>query len=160
MYWACARTQLRRELVAVRFLAFNGYHSYYPRIREKVMRRGRRIERVGSLFPGYVFVGIEQQWSRARYTIGVISLIMDGERPAVVADRLINEIRAREIKGAVELPKQALEVGDRVRVLHGPFRETIGLFAGQAAHERIAILLSLFGSQRRIELAGDDVEAV
>jgi hypothetical protein len=34
------------------------------------------------------------------------------------------------------------------------------LYAGQTAHERVAILLSLFGGQQKVELAKNDVEAI
>jgi hypothetical protein len=53
-----------------------------------------------------------------------------------------------------------LRRGDRVRVLRGPFCELEGLFAGQAAHDRVAILLSLLGGHQRVTLPKDDVEAM
>jgi hypothetical protein len=72
----------------------------------------------------------------------------------------LDGIREREIRGAVELPVRPLRRGDRVRVLRGPFCELEGLFAGQAAHDRVAILLSLLGGHQRVTLPKDDVEAM
>jgi transcriptional antiterminator RfaH len=77
-----------------------------------------------------------------------------------VADRIIDELRQREVEGAVELPTRELRCGDAVRITRGPFRELEGLFAGQAPHERVAILLSLLGGQQRVTLARDAVEAI
>jgi hypothetical protein len=44
----------------------------------------------------------------------VAALIMDGEHPARVPDQVIARIRAREVSGAVELPKSSgLKLGIR-----------------------------------------------
>jgi transcriptional antiterminator RfaH len=51
----------------------------------------------------------------------VSALIMDGMAPARVPDHVIEEIRQREVRGAVELPPPGLRPGDRVKVLTGPF---------------------------------------
>jgi transcriptional antiterminator RfaH len=160
MYWACGQLAPRREAVAQRFLEVNGYQVYVPRLRERRIRSGRRLEVLAPLFPSYAFIAIENGWHCARWSIGVVGLIMAGERPAVVADRIIDEIRQREVSGAVELPTPELRRGDAVRVLRGPFRELEGLFAGQAPHERVAILLSLLGGHQRVTLPRADVEAI
>jgi len=58
------------------------------------------------LFPGYCFLAVEAQWYAARWSIGVIGLIMDGVRPARVADQIIDDLRKRERNGLIELPKR------------------------------------------------------
>jgi transcription antitermination factor NusG len=79
--------------------------------------------------------------------------------PAAVPDGVIAALRAREPNGAVELPSR-LKRGDAVRILRGPFREQLALYQEQTAHERVAVLLALFGSERRLTLRTGDVEAV
>jgi transcription antitermination factor NusG len=125
-----------------------------------VRRSFGRKETEPALFPGYIFVAVELQWRSARWAPGVRALIMDGERPAVVGDHIINEIRQREVDGLIELPKRPLRRGDPVRVTRGIFRDQLALYQGQAPHERIAILLTLLGSPRRIELPRDAIEAI
>ena len=89
---------------------------------------------------------------------GVIRLLMDGDRPARVADTIIDDIRAREVGGIVRLPKPPpFRSGDRVRVLRGPFEGHFGLYDGMAPHERVYVLLSLLGTQVRTEMSGADV---
>jgi hypothetical protein len=65
-YWAVARLGRNRERVALHCLGLAGT-VYYPRLRERRVSHGRKIEIRPPLFPGYV---------------GVISMIMDGARPA------------------------------------------------------------------------------
>jgi transcriptional antiterminator RfaH len=160
-YWACARLESRREAVAQHFLRLAGYEIYIPRVREWRLRRNRRVEVVSPLFPAYGFVVIERQWHNARWTIGVAGIIMDGVQPAKVPDSVIAEIRNRERNGAIELPQPpGLRAGDRVRVLGGPLVGFAGLYAGQAPHERVAVLLAVLGGQRRVVLPKGDVAAV
>jgi|SRR5262245_14359157 len=159
MFWACARLEPRREALAAHFLALAGFEVYLPRLRERRVVRGRRIEVSPPLFPGYAFVAIALQWHGARWCAGVRDLIMDGVAPARVPNAVIREIKQRECGGLIELPSR-LRRGDRVRLLRGPFAGHIGLYAGMKPHERIAVLLQLLGTERRIELAADAVEAV
>ena len=76
---------------------------YLPRLRERRISHGRRIEVRPPLFPGYAFIAIELRWHRARWTAGVLGLIMGGIQPARVPDSVIAEIRARERGGAREI---------------------------------------------------------
>src|SRR5262249_3473652 len=113
------------------------------------------------LFPGYCFLTVEAQWYAARWSLGVIGLIMDGIKPARVADHIIDDLRKRERNGLIELSRcSGLKPGDRVRVLQGPFAGHLGLYSGMRPHERVLVLLALLGSQQKVELAKSDIEAL
>jgi transcriptional antiterminator RfaH len=161
MRWICARLELQRERVAKHFLQLAGYAVYIPLIREHVVRRHRRVERIASLFPSYGFVGLTEQqgWYSVRWSIGVAAVLMGGDHPAVVPDAILDDIRRRERNGAIELARNGFKLGDAVCVRAGPFEGQRGLYAGQAPHERVAVLLALLGSQRRVILPRHDVEA-
>ena len=74
---------------------------------------------------------IEDQWHAARWAPGISRLVMDGEKPARVADEIIDEIKSRGHAGLVELPWR-LQPGDRVRVSRGPLTGLNGLCVGQS----------------------------
>jgi transcriptional antiterminator RfaH len=157
-FWACARVEPKREAVAQHFLQPRGFESYVPRIRERRLHGGRRIEKLEPLFPSYAFVAIQDgRWWDVRWCVGVSALIMNGAGPAVVSDRIIDEIRGRERAGAVELPKPQLALGARVRILEGPLQGQIGMLAALRPHERVSVLMSWLG---RVEVARDAVEVV
>jgi transcriptional antiterminator RfaH len=158
-YWAAARAQPQREALAQHFLELNGYAVYLPRLREHRVSRGRKIETRPVLFPGYLFVEIVVGWWQARWCPGTLGLVMNCGVPVRVPDGIIDEIRKREVGGLVELPKQALRRGDRVRVLHGPLSGHVGLYAGMKPRERVEVLLALLGGSQRVELPAADVEA-
>src|SRR5215813_11790141 len=152
MYWCAAQLQPQRERLALHFLAQAGFETYAPRLRERRTVQGRKVVRTPLLFPGYAFVWIELQWSQARWSPGVVRLIMDGLAPAVVPEVVITAIKAREARGLIELPPK-FHPGDRVRVTHGPFAGRIGLYAGMKPRERIKVLLLILGGSRRMTLA-------
>jgi hypothetical protein len=69
---------------------------------------------------------------------------MDGATPAKVPDAVIAEIRTRERQGAIDLPSN-LRPGERVRVVRGPFRDQLAIYATMSGRDRVAVLLRLLG---------------
>jgi transcriptional antiterminator RfaH len=159
-FWAVARLQLHREQLALRFLEQEGFQPYYPTLREWGRRFGRKVETHRPLFVGYCFVMVTLQWSRARWAPGVAHLLMNGAMPARCPDRVIEEIRKREVRGAIEVPKGGLQRGDRIRILAGPFTGRLAIYSGMKPRERVEVLLQVLGAGRRLELARSAVEAV
>jgi len=159
MSWIVARTEPLRERTAQHFLKLAGFSTYIPFARERYAKGGRRRERLRPLFPSYAFIAFQGgRWWDARWSIGVAAVIMAGDEPAQLGDHIIDELRARERGGAVELPRrEAFRVGDEVRIVAGPMQGLRGLYQGQRPHERVAILLALLG---RVDLPKANIEAV
>jgi transcriptional antiterminator RfaH len=158
VYWAACRLQPSRTALALHFLNLHGYEVYCPRLRELRVLRGRRVEVLLPLFPGYTFLRVVTGWWQARWAPGTCGLVMDGTTPAKVPDAVIAEIRSREREGAIELPPK-VRPGDRVRVLRGPFRDHLAIYAGMTGRDRVAVLLRLLGGERRILLPRCDIES-
>src|SRR6266545_315114 len=141
-YWAVAQLQPQRQALALHLLEQRQFPVYAPRLRERRIIRGRRVECEVPLFPSYAFIEIKLQWHAARWCPGVIRLVMDGLQPAKVLDAVIEEIRGR------------------VKILAGPFRGHLAMYAGLPGPERVAVLLQILGGQQRATLAQRDVEAI
>jgi transcriptional antiterminator RfaH len=159
-FWACAQLVPNRAKLALHCLGLAGFETYDPRLRLP-RRRDRKILAPPQLFPGYCFVLIQLQWHEARWSPGVVRLVLDGLAPARVPDAVISELRARERNGLIELPRPpTVQSGDRVRVRRGLFSGQLALFIGMRPRQRVEILLSLLGGQQRVELGKEDVEAI
>jgi Transcription termination factor nusG len=83
-FWAAAQLQPQRDQLALHCLKLFGFETYAPRLRDQRTIRGSKVIKTPLLFPGYAFVLIELQWSQARWSPGVVRLVMDGITPAVV----------------------------------------------------------------------------
>jgi transcriptional antiterminator RfaH len=160
-FWGCLQIEHRRAQLALSYLALKKFETYYPRI--QIQRRvGRNIgTRTEPLFRGYSFVRIFEQWHEAHWAPGVISLILDGERPARVPDQIIDRIKAQEVNGLVVLPKvPGLKRGDKVRIVHGALIGNLAIYEGMRGRQRVEVLLTFLGSQQRITLPWKDIRAV
>jgi transcriptional antiterminator RfaH len=148
-----------RERLALHCLSkVNGFEIYSPRIRAP---RSRRSDDTRPLFPGYCFALIVLQWHAIRWSPGVVRIVLDGTAPAKAPDRIIAELHERERGGVVQLPEApGLRAGERVRVTRGPFVGLAGIYSGMSGRQRIEVLLTLLGGQRRTTLPIGDVEAV
>jgi transcription antitermination factor NusG len=74
--------------------------------------------------------------------------------------RPVTSLKVREVNGLIELPPTPprFRRGDYVRIRRGPFANRVGLFAGMKPRERVAVLLTLLGGSRRVELPDAAVE--
>jgi transcriptional antiterminator RfaH len=156
-YWACGRFEPNRERLALHCLKVAGFEVYYPRIwgEQRRVSGSRRLATPG-LFPMYFFLRIELQWRAARFAHGVRTLVMDGDRPARLPDRVIDEIKLREgDDGLIRLPKPPqLHQGDQVQIVQGPLAGCFGLVQGMRPGQRVEILLAMLG---RVTLSEKDV---
>ena len=161
-HWACARLQAQRERLALHTLGLAGFMTYLPRIVEPVVRRGRREEVHRPLFPGYCFVLIIDRWWVIQRSPGVIGLLLNGGCPASIPDGVIDELRRREqADGLIRLPEpRGLQRGDKVLIREGPFANLVAVYAGMSGAQRVAVLLALFGGEKRVTLPKDDIVAL
>jgi hypothetical protein len=91
-FWCCAQHEPNRENLAIHTLSLNHYEIYLPRIRTRRTTATRKtIEASAPLFVSYVFIRVVAgQWWAARRSAGIARIILDGERPAVVPDVVID----------------------------------------------------------------------
>jgi transcriptional antiterminator RfaH len=162
--WFVAHTQPHAEAKATWHLKRQGFEIYIPRYLKR-RRHARKIETVAApLFPRYVFVSVDmmtQRWLSIRSTIGVSSLVCNGDMPTAVPDEIVEALRSREdASGFIKLDSRPrFRPGDKIRVLDGAFSSCLGLFEGMAERERIAILLDLLGRKVRVVLDADLIAA-
>lgn len=113
--------------------------------------------RTESLFPRYVFVSADPEVTSLaplRSTRGVAGVVKFGGVPAVVPDRVIEQIRLRldAETGLVNLQAPDLQPGMKVRIAQGPLEGVDGIFRAAAGHDRVRVLLTLMGSEREVVL--------
>lgn len=84
--WYVAATQVGREDSAESNLRRQGFPVWFPRQKKTVKHARRRIEKIISFFPGYMFVFLDlerDRWRSVNSTIGVRALVMQGGFPSL-----------------------------------------------------------------------------
>src|SRR3954447_18860266 len=154
-YWAVAGIQTSRSDLVEKLLRREGFETYAPKVRES-------RKRISPLFPGYVLVRIVVRWYPVRWTPGVLRVLMDGERPARLADQVVIDLKSREVRGFFKMPrdpKLPLK-GDKVRVLTGTFAGHVGLYEGMSGAARERVLLDWLGQKVPVIMPVGNVEMV
>ena len=148
--WFVARAQPHRESTAQLNLHRLGFRSFAPRVRRTV-RHARKLRSVLSpLFPGYIFLILDlsrDRWSCVNSTFGIASLIKGVEQPIPVPQGIVEAlVAATERSGTVRLDSD-LKIGQKVRILSGPFAETLCLLEHLDDRGRVSVLLEFMGTE-------------
>lgn len=162
--WYVVQTQANGEFRAAENLRRQGFDVYLPRYQKRRLHARKVDFTAKPLFPRYLFVAIDiaaQRWRAIQSTFGVTSLISNGADPAVLADGIVNGLKAREDnKGFITMNREPdFARGDKVRVLAGAFIDSAALFDGDADHDRVSILLDMLGRKVRVLLDATMVAA-
>lgn len=161
--WFAVHTQPKAEDKAARHLRNQGFDAYLP-VYARRRSHARRVELVRApFFPRYLFVRIDLEaarWRAVNSTVGVVSLVQAGGRPAPLPDSVIAALRGREDDNGLirnERPPDFAK-GAPLRVVDGPLADLVGLF-DVGDDERVILLLDLLGRPVRVRLARDMVTA-
>jgi transcriptional antiterminator NusG len=134
-------------------------------IRHEKKADGTIKEKLVKIFPGYVFIEMEvtdDSWFVVRNTPGVTGFLGSsggGTKPVPLPPEEINPILKKA--GLMEIPTFDMEVGDKVRLITGPFRDQIGAIDSiDTEKEIVTVLVDMFGRQTPVELGFDDVDKV
>lgn len=161
--WYVVHTRVRAEMRAAQQLRQQGFDVYLPRYARRRRHAGRIDTVVVPLFPRYLFVSLDierDRWRAVQSTVGVSSVVCHGQQPAMIADAVISEIKAREDeRGLVSVKPLQFSRGDRVRVLDGALCDRLGLFEEAADQSRVQILLEILGRKVRVLLEPERLEA-
>ncbi len=129
-------------------------------------KNGKKVEKMRNLFPGYVFVEMimtDEAWYIVRNTPGVTGFIGSsggGAKPFPVSpdeiDSILRRMGLSDRKVTVNF-----KVGDRVKILNGPFSGIEGTIDQMHDDAQTAIVLTiLFGRETPTEIAYIDLNKV
>ncbi|WP_028536232.1 transcription termination/antitermination protein NusG [Paludibacterium yongneupense] len=130
------------------------------------IKNGRRSITERKFFPGYVLVEMEmtdETWHLVKSTPKVTGFVGGtANRPAPISKKEVDAIM-QQIQEGVEKPKPKVlfEVGERVRVIDGPFNDFNGS-VDEVNYERnkLRVSVQIFGRDTPVELEFSQVEKV
>jgi transcription termination/antitermination protein NusG len=163
--WYVCVTRSRHEKRANEVLLRRGIESYLP-LRE---RRSRWKDRwrvvLWPLFPGYLFVRFRlRELVNVLSTPGLATVVRVNGYPTPIRDAEIENMRrfvdALLVTGLVPRPVSGLHVGQRVRVIEGPFRGVECVVTRRRGRRRIVVELPAIGRGLEVNLGVDVVEPI
>ena len=159
--WFCLRTQRKREHIAAACLRrLSEVEVFCPRVRFRKPTTRGLVWFVECMFPGYLFARFDfaAYHRRIGQRPGVSGFVQFGERFALLPDALINEIRTRTGPDELVEVAQALEPGQSVRIVQGPFQGLEALVTRViSARERVEILIEWMGRTLHAEAGVADL---
>jgi transcriptional antiterminator RfaH len=159
--WYLVQTKPANERVACSNLERQGYEVYFPRVVQAIRRGRRAFERIGPLFPRYLFLHLregQQALGPVRSSLGVANIVRFGPQFAVVPDVVVVGLKSRadSNSGLHRLrPQPAVEHGEAVRVATGPFAGLEGVFDRSLGADRVVVLFDILGRQTPTEISRD-----
>lgn len=119
------------------------------------VRDGKRRTVERRIFPGYVMVRMkmsEDSWHVVRNTPGVTRFIGMGNRPQPLSPQEVDQILHRMEAEAPKI-KVNFRVGQKVRIIDGPFADFVGLVDKiDTERAKVTVLVSFFGRDTPVEL--------
>jgi len=154
--WYVAETLPHKEDMAIQNLRRQAFRSFCPRFR-KLRKHARRQSMVlAPLFPGYVFVFLDpdqQPWRSINGTFGVRRLVgSEGVRPQPMPDAAMELILARCTDGVMTRLLDDPEPGRRVRIISGPFADSLASVETLDDRGRVHVLLDILGGECSIRM--------
>lgn len=160
--WYLVQCKPREDRRAVENLSYQGFEAFAPRCMVDRLRNRRWQPRLEALFPGYAFVlldRIRHDWGKIRSTRGVSRLVHFGAAYPRVPAQVVARVRGMDGM-ALKSPCVALERGDRVRILEGPFADVEAIFECHDGNDRVLLLIEFLHRQVRVPMQADAVAPV
>lgn len=126
-----------------------------PTEEEIEVRDGKRRTIERRVFPGYILVQMrldEDSWYVVRNTPGVTGFVGMGNDPTPLRPEEVNQIMRRMESEAPKV-KIAFKVGQRVRIIDGPFNDFVGTVGDvDMEKHKVRVMVNFFGRETPVEL--------
>ena len=153
--WMIAQIKPNSYDLAVRNLERQGFETFLPKTKMTIKKANKFIHKEVLLFPGYAFVGIDQQnsdWIKINSTYGVLKLLSFNKKPAEVHFDIIVALQNRYGDKFNPVINEKLKKGDSIKFNNGPFTELVAYIERIDEKNRIYVLLELMGGHRKLEI--------
>jgi len=126
-----------------------------PTQEEIEVKEGKRRTVERHVFPGYVLVNMvlsEESWYVVRNTPGVTGFVGMGNDPTPLRPEEVQQI-LRRMEAEAPMVKVSFKVGERVRIVDGPFNDFRGLVSEiDMERTKVRVLVNFFGRETPVEL--------
>ncbi len=126
-----------------------------PTQEEVEVKDGKRRTVERHIFPGYVLVNMalsEESWYVVRNTPGVTGFVGMGNNPTPLRPEEVAQI-VKRMEAEAPMVKVSFKVGERVRIVDGPFNDFRGNVSEiDVERTKVRVLVNFFGRETPVEL--------
>ena len=125
---------------------------FYPKITVEKIKAGKRTKKLEPLFPGYLFVNLEQsdpRWAKLRSTRGVLRIVSFANTPAAISDEVIQHVKS-SLDSVAE--QGGIKPGQAVQLNEGPFEGINAIFQAYDGEARAIVLINFMQKQQRVKV--------
>lgn len=156
--WYAIYTHVNFEERVASALEAQGFEVYLPLLRRWDRRRG--VLTWKPAFPRYLFVHCHltpEEWRAIKKTRGVLQFV-GMEKPEPIPEREIQSVRIilENANGEVE-GHPFLKVGDKVKVVAGPFKGAVGYLVEVCKRHKLIVGIEVLGRAVMVEIDADCV---
>ena len=136
------------------------FRAFLPK-RQKTIRHARKLTTIeAAFFPRYLFVALDlhrDRWRAVNGTFGVSTMVMCGDAPRPVPCGVVEALIVLADERGILRFGEMLKVGERVRLMSGPFAEQLAVLERLDDSGRVRVLLDILGRPVSITTERDNV---
>ncbi|MCM0612650.1 transcription/translation regulatory transformer protein RfaH [Marinobacter sediminum] len=125
---------------------------FFPKVLVEKIKGGKRTQVLEPLFPGYLFVNLEQtdsMWAKLRSTRGVLRVVGFGGKPAAIGADVIEHIK----QGLESVAEQGgIRPGQSVQLSEGPFEGINAIFQSYDGEVRAIVLINFMQQRQEVKV--------
>lgn len=153
--WYLIQIKSNSYKIAERNLNRQGFKTFMPLLEKTNKGRSKFTNCIKPLFPGYMFVGSEDNidwWRKINNTLGVSRLLSYGGEPKALPEELISNLISRCDKFGLLIKSKTPAIGDSIMLMKGAFTDLVATIETIDEKERIWVMMELMGRHTRIQL--------
>jgi transcription antitermination factor NusG len=160
-HWYAVYTRSRHEKAVAEKLDFVSIRNFLPLYTRVSRWKDRRVKLRLPLFPGYLFVNIESsQRIQVLQLPGVLSVVSSLGKPLPMPGEDIERLQQTLANGAQLEPHDYLQIGQRVRVVRGPFEGYEGVLKQKKNKTQIVVSIHQIMRAFALTVSGEDLEVI
>ena len=158
--WFLVQFKPNCHRIAESNLKRQGFKTFLPLQEQTKRKKSKFVNYVSPLFPGYMFVSFKIQipeWHKIKGTVGISRLLYSGEKPTPLPTSLIHNLMSRCDKSSIIRPVHDLSLGEKVKLLVGPFANFVAKVEKIDSQRRVWLLLDFMEKTTRVHINTDHI---
>jgi transcription antitermination factor NusG len=157
-HWLALYTKPRHEFKAALQLENVSVEYYLPTLTVMKKWSDRKKKITEPLFRGYIFIHVDEKDRIIAVSQPAIvkTIFFDG-KPSVIPDWQIESIKTMLAESPEVFVTDKIEVGTKVKIIDGPFKDVIGVVTGEQEDKWLAVSVELLRCSVMVRLPKESV---